>query len=95
MTTPTPESVKTLADGLTKASRRALMLIESDRTFTDEGSPGPARKDVYSLWWGKDGKHRLVDRPQPFAFGQFCCSYRWRLTQLGKLVKAHIGASHD
>ena len=85
-----------IAGRLTKASRRALVLIASEHFYTDEGSPGPARKDAYSLWWGKDGKLGLVTAPQAHAFGQFCCSYRWRLTPLGKRVKAHIqGNPHD
>jgi hypothetical protein len=86
MTTPSMSEAEKIAAGLTKASRRALVKIGDG--WTEEGSPGPARKDAYSLWWGKDGKKRLVEPPEPYAISQFTCSWKYRLTPLGRSVRA-------
>lgn len=82
------DDVERIAAGLTKASRRALVRIGKD--WTEEGSPGPARSDAYSLWWGRDHKHKLVEQPRAYAFGQFCCSWKWKLTPLGLRVVQHL-----
>lgn len=83
-----------IASALTKASRRALVRIARNG-WTDEGSPGPARQDVYSLWWGRDHKYGLVDRPQSYAWSALTVSWRWRLTPLGRKVRAHLISEGD
>lgn len=80
-----------IAAGLTKASKRAIVRMNS-KTWVGEGGHGPAGKDAYSLWWGKDGRHHLVEEPIPYAINQFGCSWKWRLTPLGLAVRA---ALHD
>lgn len=79
--------VETIARGLTKAATRALMRIGRD--WTDEGSPGPARVDAYSLGWGKSAKFRLAEN-KVIGAGQFYTVWAWRLTPLGLAVRAHL-----
>lgn len=83
-----PERVAAIAAGLTKASKRALVRIGLG--WTEEGGSGPARKDAYSLWWGRDGKYKLVEQPTAFGFARASCSWKYRLTPLGTAVRAHL-----
>lgn len=90
----TPLDAATLAQGLTKASKRALVKIEP-YGWTDEGSPGPSRTDAYSLWWGKDRGKGITDKPIPFQIGKSAIpSWRWRLTPLGRRVRASLLSDH-
>lgn len=82
------DEVERIAKGLTAASRRALPKIGIE--WTDEGSPGPARSDVYSLWWGRDGKHKLVESPESYAHTMASCRWRWKLTPLGLRVRESL-----
>lgn len=90
MPSNTPErSVAEVASNLTKASRRAIVRI-SHVNWTEEGYPGPKRSDAYSLWWGRDGKHRLVQQPTAYAFSGSGCCWKWKLTPLGLAVRQHL-----
>ena len=84
----TDAEVAAIAAGLTKASRRALVRIGKD--WTEEGSPGPARSDAYSLWWGRDRKHRLVEQPKAYAISAGSCRWKWRLSKRGLRVAQHL-----
>lgn len=84
------EDIQKIAEGLTKASKRAIVRISSVYYWTEEGAPGPSRSDAYSLWWGKDGKKKLVDPPQAFAFSAASCRWKWRLTPIGQRVSAYL-----
>lgn len=85
-----PTEIARVAAGLTRASRRALVKING-QGWTEEGSPGPARVDVYSLWWGRDGKKGLTERPIPFQVGaSLIPGWRWSLTPFGRQVREHI-----
>ena len=81
--------VAEIAGRLTTASRRALVRIHPTG-WSDEGGSGPARKDAYSLWWGRDGKFGLVMSPQPYAWTGSGCKFRFALTLLGQKVRAHL-----
>jgi hypothetical protein len=92
VTDPTPERVAEVVAGLTARSRRALVRIGDDWTL--EGAPGPARRDAYSLWWGRDAKRAqlLVETPRyehPYMWA-------WKLTPLGIAVRTALTeASND
>ncbi len=88
MTTPTPESVKALADGLTKAQRVAI------QKMTDGWGLAPYDG------WRRSGQactslKRLGLAEKAAAGCRFTDAPAYRLTPLGILVRAHIGASHD
>jgi len=95
MTPPDPQQVAEIAGRLSKASKRALVRI-AEYGWTGEGSPGPARDDAYSLWWGRNGKEKLVLQPISYDHSFASCRWKWMLTPLGRQVRAHlIGKSHD
>jgi hypothetical protein len=83
------DEAEQIAAKLTKASRRAIVRI-SHVGYTEEGYPGPKREDAYSLWWGRDGKHRLVHQPEPFAISTCGCRWKWKLTPLGLAVRQAV-----
>lgn len=85
-----PTEIARVAAGLTRASRRALVKIHPTE-WTDEGAPGPARVDAYSLWWGRDHGKGLVEKPKQFSWGNSMIpGWRWRLTPAGRKVRDHI-----
>ena len=75
------DRLRELAGKLTNASRRAIVRI--GETWTREGAPGPARQDAYSLWWGRDGARKLIDRPRWVEPGR----WEYRLTPLGTALR--------
>lgn len=81
----TPDQARAIAAELGKAASRALCRIGTD--WTPEGSPGPARKDAYSLGWGKGGHFGLIEK---HSIGVDINSTHWayRLTALGQAVRA-------
>ena len=93
MTPPDPQQVAEIAGRLSKAGKRALVRIDP-KAWTDEGGLGPARTDVYSLWWGKNGKEKLVEPPIPYAITVASCRWKWKLTPLGRRVQAHLKGNH-
>lgn len=79
--------VEAVVRGLTKASVRALARIPR-WGWIEEGAPGPARVDAYSLWWGRDGKKGLVERPVAFKFGSSGIpGYRYALSDRGRTIQ--------
>lgn len=85
------KTVAEIAEGLTKAGKRALVRIGTD--WTPEGSPGPARADAYSLWWGRCPKG-LVENKVTSLCGM-SANWSWKLTDLGRQVAAHLkGTDH-
>jgi hypothetical protein len=88
MTNPTTLNVEEIARGLTKASKRALLRIRFNN-WTEEGHPGPSRRDAYSLCWGRDGRHMLAET-KAYAIGKNGASWCYALTPLGKRVRAAL-----
>ena len=80
--------VAQIVAGLTKASKRALMKIGTE--WTTEGHPGPARADVYSLWWGRDGHHKLVDNKVVAVSSAGVATWAWKLSRLGLAVRTAL-----
>lgn len=79
-----------IAGKLTKRSSRALPKIGPK--WTPEGEPGPKREDAYSLWWGRDGRHNLIDIR--WANG---APSRWeyRLTAFGLQVRSILQGDNE
>lgn len=82
-------SLATLAGKLTAGSRRAIVRI-SHLSWTEEGFPGPARSDAYSLWWGRNGKLKLVEPPVVFTTSDARHVWKWKLTPLGLALRTYI-----
>jgi len=73
-------SAREIAASLTKASKRVLPRLDENWSFGD--SPPVVRNGVYSLGWGKDARHHLIERQWlPHGALQVC------LTPLGVEVR--------
>jgi hypothetical protein len=84
--------VERIAGKLTKRSRRALPLIGDDWTNEGCGETLPNLNDVYSLWWGRDYQYSLVEnrlKPGTGVTG-LSAQWQWRLTDIGRKVRAHL-----
>lgn len=80
-------AVADVAAKLTKSGTRALLRI--GREWTNEGAPGPSRANAYTLGWGKDAKHRLVER-QVVGYSGRGALWAYKLTPLGLAVRQHL-----
>lgn len=83
----TAPDVATVAKGLTKGGKRALLKI--GKGWTPEGAPGPSRSDAYTLGWGKDAKYRLIDR-RVVSYGPLGAVWAYCLTTDGAAVQAYL-----
>lgn len=93
----TADTVDQIVRGLTKASKRALPLIDEDWTRGGWGGSLPNPNDAYSLVWGRNRNLRLVDVRLEDGTGVPGQEARWeyRLTPLGLEVRTALSHPLD